>query len=1133
MPENLRNNKVDPFRGLGIPVPTTEEPTEKDPFGGLGIPVQKATEPDADPFGGLGVPADTSTPSDTYTKQRQEVAAEPWYGNWGATKETTEDDIKAIAQKHGVDAGELRSIAPFLQARMETGGGIKDAIRYVEGLVGEGVLLGLPQKALIKLQEPKMSAAMDDLRQLAEARKGGLVRGAELVMPGQLIDLTKGVVGGGKNFAAAVATGAATGAASNIAQSRTGEEFDNWETGAAIGALGALPFALLHLKAAKGGSKVVTPEVEEAISKGQKPPPEVQEEAASKLAREAPIDATVEKVLRGETPTLDELATAARSTREPIEIARYQKILGIPENAPEEQLEAEVGKLIVDNKAKQFLLSKGEGYLTSQSGESIPEAVQRIKGTAHLDPERLTDSYKLWNKAEAEMDVLTSQSLKFNAPNIPPWMRAVQKFVSDFQMLTDVVDRKLGTHFNIQHRKLVEAVNEFTIARRKALADLPPTLERNGVRNFSDLTRKTQEAGLTGSQVSELIEFGKTADGMSLSSISSEQRRVVDSWRNLWEHARTLANTEDKVSRGLSIPFRENYVPSMAKSSTEVRYIIRGLISDLERQYGKLADKTDAQLHQLSLDDHRIAALADTLGYVAGKQRRAPLTQELLRTGLEVIESPNALTRTMMTKAAATYARDGGVPQLIREMDAAKVYQRWVTNTLRHKYLRSSLEELGHTAKLIDTWGDKVTASKLSNLISDMSGQGREKWTLLTAKQKQAIQDLAIQRREKATNSITRSFYSMIADDPNMLNVILNQAYPNLLGWSPRAVLKNLTQVPSMVGARLGGTYGGIRSLQGLAAAINPREYRKIERKLSQYGLEPETLSADMVPWVMEGIKSTALGRISKKVLDGQAQFGMYFYSLSDKINRVATYHVAQRMVQDLASNNKQAVKALSKQPVAVQKLVRKLVTTGKLEEAERELGASLISLTQFHYNRAAMSEMGRTLGPMFSMFSKWPTSIAGDALAEIEGRGLREGGEVALRRWVAPIIGYLALDQLIHSAEISSMDVRESDRAKLLIGSRGLVDWAPGMSAGQIGTLAMPLAVDTALPLIWAPLTYLEHQDTDKFQREMVRAAGQAGSALIPGAGLARFFARDFWTLATGEDPGAILEQTGLQESR
>ena len=1072
-------------------------------------------------------PADLYTPAggeiaDTYQKQRAEIQEVPWYGNWGETKNVTDKDIQAIADKRGVPAAQLKDWAPYLQARSDDPS-LGESLKYVAGFAQEAVGFGVPQKLAIESQDPKLRDALDDLRELAQARKGGFVRAAEIVTPGSLVRGAKAVT--------RLATTAIGGAITGAAGSRHGEEvpaaflgsFLGLGAGAAAEGIGkALQTKATRLAAdAKVKSMPVgTNEAERTFldSLPKATQAEIGDMAEATLAKSSPIDNAVRKQLERTATPEDYQAVARSLPREDLEALR--KTWDIPDSQPNTaQILETLGEQATTTKTRQFLEAH---ELPSDSRKIIQETIDSIHGTAEADPRRLVQRFDTWNRANAELDALSTARVKHDSI-LSPFLQTVQRTVSGFPYVTEAIDRKLGTSFTRRIRELPEALNRFSHARKEALDGL-----QKGDLNLTDLISDTSRAKLNGEQVSQLIESG------DIGKLDIAQRKVVEQWQSLFERARQIAERSDDVAIGLQVPRRERYVPSRLKEAYEIASTVEQTVADMQRKYNipDLRRADPATLETISRNDPTMAQLAEAFQYLTGVQRNKILTPDLVQAGLEAAQSPR-VQHSLQTKAMAVHARELGVPDLIRERDVAKLFQGWVQQTLRHKYLRQPIEQMKHMSDLVRKYGDDVTATRLDNMVMDLTGAERRRVAIFAADKVVQIRKGFLNKAAQAPEgSLERSAFQTLAKFPDVPSYIMQQVHANLLGYSLKSILQNLSQVPSMVGPRLGAFYGPQAILGGLRRIGNPKHFREISQKLDRLGLEAVARDTDIVPWIEEGIRSSTGARLTRQAIKKQAEVGMYLYSLSDKINRVATYDIATQMVKDMVGGGKvsaRARKALSNMPTSTQRVVLRSLQKGDVAAAEKELASSLISITQFHYNKATMSEVGRSLGPIFSIFSTWPTMIAGDMLTELETRGVLRGTIKNLARWAGPLTIYMGVNMLLAEQGLS-----EDPRVQAALGKGGVTSWAPGAAAGDLGGIASPLLADLAIPYgvalgnFLASGNYMDPEEYEALADRMAKASGRVAWTLLPAAGLTKLVTKTGPTLITGEKTNLLDEITG-----
>lgn len=250
----------------------------------------------------------------------------------------------------------------------------------------------------------------------------------------------------------------------------------------------------------------------------------------------------------------------------------------------------------------------------------------------------------------------------------------------------------------------------------------------------------------------------------------------------------------------------------------------------------------------------------------------------------------------------------------------------------------------------------------------------------------------------------------------------------------------------------------------------------------------------------------------------------MYLYTKMDTLNRAITLSTAEMMASDLARGSQLAQESLKKMPASVRKALSR--TGGNEEAMARILADHLNASTQYNYNRPSMSEWGRTMGPFFSTFSKWPTATAGEIVQEFRNRGITGGSLRNAEKYIAPF----ALFQLIDYALFQNDPDNMSDRQKKLLGYGGLTQSAPiGAITGVVtGDFFTPPAIDAIVQSTIVPIV---KGDSASMQKGMIDALQK----FTPGSVYVRFLTDDLVTYLKGQRPEGsdFIERTqaGLRE--
>ena len=171
------------------------------------------------------------------------------------------------------------------------------------------------------------------------------------------------------------------------------------------------------------------------------------------------------------------------------------------------------------------------------------------------------------------------------------------------------------------------------------------------------------------------------------------------------------------------------------------------------------------------------------------------------------------------------------------------------------------------------------------------------------------------------------------------------------------------------------------------------------------------------------------------------------------------------------------------------------------------------------------MSEYGRTMGPLFSTFSKWPTATVGQIIEGYRTKGAIRGSTQLTEQLVAPFLLLEAADWAMGQANAWD-DAEGTDVQKKLLSREGLSQGAPiGNIKGIItGDFFSPPIIDTAMKVIQA-------LGTEDRAMALEKAASNGLYMFEPGGigGWIRFVTDDVATLATGQRPegSSFLERT------
>jgi len=479
------------------------------------------------------------------------------------------------------------------------------------------------------------------------------------------------------------------------------------------------------------------------------------------------------------------------------------------------------------------------------------------------------------------------------------------------------------------------------------------------------------------------------------------------------------------------------------------------------------------------------------------------------------------------TVARAALQREDMIPMWARETNLYKLADKWQANTLRHMFLRRPIDELRGRVKILENMGAAREAAYVERLIADLmgirEGTAAESFNVI---QKRFMQNLDKLIARSPEGSVQRAALVTAKTLPTFLQEQTRSIYPNLLGaLNPRTLIMNLTQTFTKTLPELGGPYGSALFLRSAAGIRGLRNIPEAARQMKAEGLMPAEFVGGNLNYLSEGLARSGVADYSQRALAKVADLGMRPYQWAEVANRAIAWGAGRMMASDLMKGSKLAMGSLNRFPESVRFAARDLITAGNQDGLGKLLSEHLVNSTQYQYNRASMSDYGRTMGPLFSTFSKWPTATVGQIIEGYRTKGAIRGSTQLTEQLVAPFLLLEAADWAMGQANAWD-DAEGTDVQKKLLSREGLSQGAPiGNIKGIItGDFFSPPIIDTAMKVIQA-------LGTEDRAMALEKAASNGLYMFAPGGigGWIRFVTDDVATLATGQRPegSSFLERT------
>lgn len=1052
--------------------------------------VQTSTAPKQDMF----APPAPHELDDTGYETVKKTLERPFLdANWIGTEETTPSELDAIAKHYGVDSKRLTELAP-----MQGAVGVGSFAQEAGATLGRTAGFGIPQFAAKKLEDdPQMRAALDDVRELADKKRSLLQAGAEALVPGGAVaKIGKGVRG-------LALGGAATGAIYGTTGSREGSEVSGAATGAAVGgALGGVVGKVFGGASEKLAGAASDAEKRMAADLAGRAAPDAEEAIAKDLTQRAESERIIQDVITSERKMAPEEAERVLSEQlEPTQVQQRVEALG---NLPAPEARLAVAEDLVRGRAKDL----AEDLKVSSAGsledvqKSIIEHGARQGGQEYLKTRAsqlaAEDAAKRW----ADATVLPNFG---GGADIP---RKILNTLSDAQFVGRTIDEKTGVGIEQSMQHATINYNKFSFIRKEAEQTLDALSKQTRAANISP------QAPLP--RVVQAIETGTVAD------LPDAEKAIAEQYQKFFANGRQMANEIEKRESGIlpmSIPEREGYVPHMPLPPAEAVRAFERQTEVVLRDATELVGRPVQRLSELSPKEWE-ALMKKSEAAEELQRGLSHGTNNPIVGGVDAEKRLNFLTRSRGGRMAlegmanAAEAREGEIPSFLRDTNLPRVANRWFTNTFRHIYLRQPLDALRSKARILRKIGDETSAGYVERLIGDILGVRPGSPGAWMTERSIAFEAGLDRAAEKVGRDTVQGQAILLAKGiPDTLSWFSHQIYPNLLSWSPRALINNATQTFVKTAPEIGGPYGyWVVAKAALGARLN---YKNSVRELEQWGLAPAAHRGVEKEYMAKGIQQTALVRVAKDKLEAASDLGMFLYSKLDEANRVVTLQAANAIAHDLGRGSEAAKAALAGFPRSVRKAVAAAQTP---DELRRILATHLVNSTQYQYNRLAMNEFGRFMGPMFSTFSKWPAATAGEIASELQTKGAIKGSFRVAEKYVVPLLLLKGAGYMLHGPADDMTDVE-----KKLYGGKGLSQSAPihSLDAFTQGDVFTPPVVDALAKGLFVPILSGDEPGLEKGLATTLQN-------FAPGSWLMRLLTDDLVTYYSGRRPeGNFVERT------
>jgi hypothetical protein len=1000
----------------------------------------------------------------------------------------TQPELSGIAAKHGLkDAKELSTFVELLGGNKESEGilnNVLDSGKAIVGQLSKSVGMGLPSLALIESQSDQgLKDALYELRELADQKQGlaatigqGAAAVASSITIGNVLapaaaaatGLTAARAAAGTQVVSNIFGGAVAGfAGSNKREEAVHDALEGAGWGAAISAIPIVGKTIL------GGAKYIKQTLRAQEPLKGKVIQEI-EKAAAKLDAST---GTAQKMLaEGNFASLyDATEVAKRSTPEAMnkEVSAYLKDLSpegrqtLAEELKDQGIQAAAeNKFIFQRKVQQDITN----FASSVAGREITtpslakEILQKFSQREGLQSLGEAFEHHLEKKAA---DTLMKESLTAILPHESNSLNRIYDGVKDARYSYEAIDRRLGTKTVPVIDDLSQAGNLFGNEMRKVL----PALK--------EVTEKTKKTDLTNAQIYEYLDKG-------LTPTNPTHIEAVQGWKDFFATQKKRAN-----DLGLPIPDFVNkegaaaYVPHQRVFGTDLVDRLTGQVELIAKEHGiniLTQSPKEAKLGEEFFKGRTYQDLRESIAYMRGgtitdgQPGLVGLTE--VRDSLRDIFRGKPLERDLVrgSSVSTMFQREmEEVPKLIRNTDMVELAVGWTNSTFKHAYMKKGIAELAKVRDVALTLGDDRAAGYISKHLEDLISPSSRDTVSNALKQKKtaAYVELSLQA---ARGSKSAAIAKDLAKDGNdFISTVINQAYPNFLGFSPRATLQNLCQPFTMTVPELGYVYGAAHYMRAVRDMVTGTGGSRALNVLQEQGYLQKEFSKEMQDVLRNSVEASLPKNIGRKALDKYNDMAMWMYGMAEQLNRKTINTMAINVAEDMLAGKEAAKRFVGQMDPGSRRAIGIAMKNGDVGAVTDRMQKFLLGKTAYNYDKVSLAEYGRSVGPALAAFTKYPASMLGEALNEIEKGGAIRGtaGAVAkvlpkaLTRGSLKIVAKYGLPAFALSKingllqEEGIMTPKQAGPSQVLLGKPGLVGVSP------IGTFSSIIKGDLTPPLI------------------------------------------------------------------
>lgn len=658
---------------------------------------------------------------------------------------------------------------------------------------------------------------------------------------------------------------------------------------------------------------------------------------------------------------------------------------------------------------RRWLVGAGSGTKADVVAERFDELWKR-----YGEPAR-ADAWGMWKfertlveeaegAAQRQYSTLTGRTL--SEPT-----SALGRTFKDGQLVANDLDEKLGFNMVGELDGFSRGKDAFTTA-----AAQPYKLgveARHATRNLKGVSEESVGKALAGEWDRIPAAEARTLEGEAGTAVLAKWRAAFDS---VFRQVQAAGYEPGRL---------DNFFPLHAMRGADLGLALERGVEQIKARAVK---RQLPNLRDVAEGDEEAQEL---LGFIASRLKK-PINE---LDNKDIFQAPRQLISQELKEGVGydpttLHLRAGSLPDSVREWRPGEMLTFYINNNLKGVYMQTPFRRMQAHVRALDSLGLTKTADFYRRYLDDMSGVARGTQLVLGEKA-EAMRMWG--RRLAERGGMGTVVGKTAAAVPELFGIASSGLYPAYLGANVRATLRNLTQTWATTAPEIGGAYGYSLVARGTGAAakaaasgVSPAEFLRTRGQLAGH------VGAEAAQ-VLDPSKAT--GHI-RQAYDKYNELLMAAYSATDTSNRFITMHAGHEWAKDLIAGDARALKALTRMQRGAREAllpnIKQLLEEKNSAQLGNILGDYLVGRTQFRYGKEQLNEFGRVMGPVVSMFSKWPVMVSSDIINQFRHKGFVGGGARVLEKYAAP---YLALHYM-STAIAEQTELEKSPAYKYLVGN-------------------------------------------------------------------------------------------------